>query len=234
MNSQTQIDFRTVPINVPSLCIPRVYPNINEARIRKIFDELALGTIDHLDIISKTTEKGEKFNRVFIHFRRWYTDGNAGVARERLLNGKDIKIIYDDPWFWKISAYREPVQKPKTQQVQPPFIKKKVTLIIESDDEDNAPKQQAKICVDPRDNRRRPDDRRYKEKPRQNEGFKKTKKEDTEKVSVQAKRELVKYGYGIAPSLEMEGGISMDITRQQRQAKPKPLEPEVKIEEANK
>jgi hypothetical protein len=159
---------------------------------------------------------------------------NADAARGRLLNGKDIKIIYDDPWFWKISAYREPVQKPKTQQVQPPFIKKKVTLIIESDDEDNAPKQQAKICVDPRDNRRRPDDRRYKEKPRQNEGFKKTKKEDTEKVSVQAKRELVKYGYGIAPSLEMEGGISMDITRQQRQAKPKPLEPEVKIEEANK
>ena len=121
MNSQTQIDFRTVPINVPSLCIPRVYPNINEARIRKIFDELALGTIDHLDIISKTTDKGEKFNRVFIHFRRWYTDGNAGVARERLLNGKDIKIIYDDPWFWKISVYKAPVSNSGVSDCPPAY-----------------------------------------------------------------------------------------------------------------
>jgi hypothetical protein len=29
------------------------------------------------------------------------------MARERLLNGKEIKIVYDDPWFWKVSAYRE-------------------------------------------------------------------------------------------------------------------------------
>ena len=63
---------------------------------------------------------------------------------------------------------------------------------------------------------------------------------------MQAKRELVKYGYGVAPSIEMNGGICMDITKQQRQPNPKskskpktktnskPLEPEVKIEEANK
>jgi hypothetical protein len=251
-NANAAIDFRTLPTNVPSLCIPRVYPNITEVRIRKTFNDLDLGDIERIDIVSKTSEKGDKFNRVFIHFKRWYVNENADAARGRLLNGKDIKIIYDDPWFWKISAYREPIQKPKPQQVQPPFIKKKVTLIIESDDEDEAPKQPAKVCIDPRrpddrrDDRRRPDDRGYdkgydrgdegkakQEKPRQNEGFKKTKKEDTERVSVQPKRELVKYGYGIAPSLEMEGGISMEITRQ-RQPKPKPLASEVKTEEANK
>lgn len=243
-NANTVIDFRTMPANIPSLCIPRVYPNINEIRIRKTFNDLNLGDIERIDIVNKTSEKGEKFNRVFIHFKRWYVNENADAARGRLLNGKDIKIIYDDPWFWKISAYREPIQKPKPQQVQPPFIKKKVTLIIESDDEDEAPKQQPKVCADRRrpDDQRRPDDRGYdrrdngkgkQEKPRQNEGFKKTKKEDTEKVSVQPKRELVKYGYGIAPSLEMNGGICM-ITKQERYLKPKPLDPEVKTEEANK
>lgn len=100
------IDFRTMPDCVPSLCIPRVYPNISEGRIRKIFDELGMGVIERIDIVSKTTEKGERFNRVFIHMERWFQNSNASVARERLLGGKDIKIVYDDPWFWKVSALK--------------------------------------------------------------------------------------------------------------------------------
>ena len=103
----TQIDFRTMPANVPVLCIPRVYPNISESRIRRIFDDLNMGVLERIDIVSKNSDKGEKFNRVFVHFRRWNDTENANIARERLLNGKEIKIIYDDPWFWKISAYRE-------------------------------------------------------------------------------------------------------------------------------
>ena len=108
----SQIDFRTLPANVPVMCIPRVYPNISESRIRRIFDDLNMGTIDHIDIVSKQSEKGEKFNRVFVHFYRWNNSENACVARERLLNGKEIKIIYDEPWFWKISAYREAEKRP--------------------------------------------------------------------------------------------------------------------------
>lgn len=101
------IDFRTLPTNLPSLCIPRVFANITEQRIRSIFAELTLGELERIDIVSKTTEKGDRYNRVYIHFRRWSNTENANIARERLLNGKEIKIIYDEPWFWKISAYRE-------------------------------------------------------------------------------------------------------------------------------
>lgn len=112
----SHIDFRTLPINIPSLCIPRVFPNIDEKRIRRIFTDLALGEIDRIDIIGKTGEKGEKFNRIFVHFRRWFASANSDTARERLLNGKEIKIVYDDPWFWKVSAYRPPSRDaPKKQ-----------------------------------------------------------------------------------------------------------------------
>jgi len=100
------IDFRTLPANVPSLCIPRVYTNIDENRIRRIFNDLNLGVIDRIDIVRKTTDKGEQCNRVFIHFDRWYSGRNADAARERLINGQDIKVIYDGPWFWKVSAYK--------------------------------------------------------------------------------------------------------------------------------
>jgi hypothetical protein len=103
----THIDFRTLPNNIPSLCIPRVFTNWTESRIRKIFDDLSLGEILRIDVISKNTEKGEKFNRVFVHYKHWFSNPNADMARERLLNGKDIKIVYDEPWFWKITAYRE-------------------------------------------------------------------------------------------------------------------------------
>lgn len=111
----SQIDFRTLPANVPVLCIPRVYANINEARIRRIFDDLNMGELERIDVVSKTSvkpeanplEKGDKFNRVLVHFKRWNNSENSNIARERLLNGKEIKIIYDEPWFWKISAYRE-------------------------------------------------------------------------------------------------------------------------------
>jgi hypothetical protein len=100
-----------------SLCIPRVFLNIDEKQIRKIFNQLKLGEIQRIDIVNKTTEKGEKFNRVFIHFHHWFDSENAIVARERLQSGKEIKIIYDDPWFWKISAYREPKKSPRKKPI---------------------------------------------------------------------------------------------------------------------
>jgi hypothetical protein len=112
----SQIDFRTMPANVPVLCIPRVYANISESRIRKIFDDLNMGTLERIDIVGKNNGKGEKFNRVYVHFRRWNNSENACLARERLLNGKEIKIIYDDPWFWKISAYRETVHSRENER----------------------------------------------------------------------------------------------------------------------
>ena len=129
--SNNVIDFRTIPANVPSICIPRVFVNINEARIRKTIDELNMGIVDRIDVVSKSTEKGEKFNRVFIHFKKWNDEGNAVIARERLLNGKEIKIIYDDPWFWKVSAYREPTankydRNTSLQQQHKPVVKKAV------------------------------------------------------------------------------------------------------------
>ncbi len=127
------IDFRTLPNNVPVLCIPRVYANISEKRIRGIFNDLNMGEMLRIDMVSKDNEKGEKFNRVFIHLQ-WNKSANANAARERLLNGKEIKIIYDDPWFWKVSAYRETERKPvvPTQNTS----SRKPTLKFDSDEED--------------------------------------------------------------------------------------------------
>jgi hypothetical protein len=68
--SANVIDLKSLPIHVPSMCIPRVFTNITEERIRKVFNELNIGTIYRIDIVNKNTEKGENFNRVFIHFSK--------------------------------------------------------------------------------------------------------------------------------------------------------------------
>ena len=147
----THIDLRTLPASIPSLCIPRVFHNIDEKRIRRIFDDLALGEIQAIDFVSKKTEKGESFNRVFVHFRRWFVNKNADTARERLLEGKEIKIIYDEPWFWKVSAYRPPVQ------AAPRPLLKAPRPHIEFDSEEDRPSQ-------------RPQERpRFQERPRPQE-----------------------------------------------------------------
>ena len=45
--------------NEISLCIPRVFVNIDEKRVRAVFEQL-LGKIYRVDIIERTNEKGRE------------------------------------------------------------------------------------------------------------------------------------------------------------------------------
>jgi hypothetical protein len=110
-------------INVNTLCIPRVFPNIRENRIRGVIASLKMCDIEKIDMVSRVGEKGEKYNRVFIHISKWHNTENAQSAQNRLSVGKDIKIVYDDPWFWKVSAYRKTLPVKSSRSVkQPPHI----------------------------------------------------------------------------------------------------------------
>ncbi len=138
MSQSNAIDFRKIAANEPVLCIPGVFANIKEDRIRRIFADLDLGEVERIDIVVprapvEASEKQNKFNRVFIHLL-WKQTDQATAARERLLQGKEVKIIYDEPWFWKVSAYKPPVvvAKPKFQPQQKAKIQpKKATLELD-------------------------------------------------------------------------------------------------------
>ena len=104
--SKTNFDLNYLAENQPSMCIPRVFENISERQVREVFEQLDLGQLDHIDIIERKSEKGEKYKRIFIHFSKWYWNDEAITARRRLIEGKDIKVVYNMPWFWKISANR--------------------------------------------------------------------------------------------------------------------------------
>lgn len=102
-----QIDFNLLPKNCPSLCIPRVFANIGEARIRKTFEDICIGRIEGIDII----KGNQNSNRVVIHLS-WNNTPDAQFVRNQVMTGKDVKIIYDKQWFWMVSAFRNQRQKP--------------------------------------------------------------------------------------------------------------------------
>jgi hypothetical protein len=95
------------------LFIPRVFTNISKEKIYNIFDNLNMGEIDKVDIVKKTDYNNKEFNKVFIHYKQWNDSENAETVRNKLLNGGEVKVIYDNFWFWKVSAYKKQEYKPK-------------------------------------------------------------------------------------------------------------------------
>ena len=91
-------------IQQPSICIPRVFSNMTESRIRRAFDALSVAVIAKIDIILRTNSKGEECKRVFVHFAHWFDTEHAIRFRCDLLEGKELTVMYDNPWYWKITA----------------------------------------------------------------------------------------------------------------------------------
>lgn len=107
----------------PTLCISRTHKGIRESRVFAVFRQLNLGWVGKIEIVPKeTTEKNsdgtlvtKKFVRIFIHFKKWFTENpETNMFLERLHSEGFVHIIYDEPWFWKVTKY-----VPITQKLQP-------------------------------------------------------------------------------------------------------------------
>lgn len=108
-SARTDRPPRTSQPIVFSICVPRVFKNISEKRVRAIFYSLKLGFVERVDMVSKTNAKGEEFSRVFVHFSDWNDRNHDAVEiRRKLEAGDKVKIVYDNPWFWMISQSTAP------------------------------------------------------------------------------------------------------------------------------
>ena len=110
---------------IPSLCIPRTHANIRKERIFAVIRSLGLGFIGRIDIVEKVDEKtGAPFIRVFIHFTKWFQNAQTRQFLQHLETQKSANIVYDEPWFWKVTksfvpAPPMPVPQQQQQQQQP-------------------------------------------------------------------------------------------------------------------
>ena len=110
ITKQTQMsNSQILSPSQPSVCIPRTFANITWQEVKNVFEEvLGPGCVERVDMVRKTGRSDERFQRVFIHFRQWPSSTRAQQVRRKLLDGNEIKIVYDEPWFWKCSASRVP------------------------------------------------------------------------------------------------------------------------------
>ena len=126
------IDYSLIPSNVPAICIPYVFENIGEKRIEGIFKDLDIGRVDRIDLVPTQNQapNGSKVNRVFIHIN-WKIDEDTNKIRTKLLCGKEVKVLYDGKYFWKISASRAKEVNP----LKPKPVQKDMKPRIEMDDD---------------------------------------------------------------------------------------------------
>ena len=91
----------------PSICIPYVFADVNQCKIKNIFERIfGKGCIKNVIFVKKVGIKGELYNRVFIHFNQWTNTERIQNIRQRLLEGIYIKIVYEEHLFWKCSAVK--------------------------------------------------------------------------------------------------------------------------------
>ena len=96
-----------------SIYIPRVFNNIGWRRIKQVFIALRWGFIERVDVVPCNGYK-----RAFVHFApgKWdKSDKEATAVLTALQQGEVVKVVYDEPWYWKISLSRsqKPAEAPK-------------------------------------------------------------------------------------------------------------------------
>jgi hypothetical protein len=67
------------------------------------------------------TVSTKEFVRVFIHFTKWFTNNRQTQQfLDRLDSEGFVHIIYDEPWFWKVTKYVPREHKPEPPQSRYP------------------------------------------------------------------------------------------------------------------
>ena len=105
------------PITHPSICIPRTFPTIRGKPVKDaVFNtmrDLKIGFIERIDAVQKTDARGERYSTIYIHLKWNVRNTLARDTRQKLLDGNDVKIVYDEPWFWKCTM--STMEKPERE-----------------------------------------------------------------------------------------------------------------------
>jgi len=85
-----------------SICIPRVSSATDRKYIKTVFEKI-IGLTCNIQIVFVDIKNDERFKRVFVNIKYNSVNNKINNLRERLDNGKQLKIVYSDPLFWRCS-----------------------------------------------------------------------------------------------------------------------------------
>jgi hypothetical protein len=88
--------------------IPRVFSNITQERISNVFHDLNIGSVEHVDLVPKTSANGQTYNMAFVHLAMIYNTVEAGKFRQEVEDPEKKAILqYDGPWFWLVLPFEQ-------------------------------------------------------------------------------------------------------------------------------
>ena len=87
-------------MSILSICIPSIERNITSFDIKKTFEKLDIGKINRV-----TVKKKNKHSTAFIYLQSWNIKSkNAKIFYQKIIEGEEVNLIYEFPWFWKCRA----------------------------------------------------------------------------------------------------------------------------------
>ena len=91
-------------IEIESLYISHVFPNIHKKRIAQLFEKLFLARIKGIDFVPKMGKDGKTYNSAYIHIDYWFDNASAKNFQEKIRSdAKEALLVYDDPWYWIVN-----------------------------------------------------------------------------------------------------------------------------------
>ena len=87
-------------MDFPSICIPSIERHITPSKVSLIFNKLNIGKISKVKI-----KKTSKFSSAYIYIEKWNIQDRKGQNfYQKIIEGEEINLIYEFPWFWKCRA----------------------------------------------------------------------------------------------------------------------------------
>lgn len=101
-------------VQIPSVCLPRVFHKFDKNYVEQVFCELfgpditGNSCVERVDIIVRHDRNtNEPFHVVFVHFSENMAPTEYVIDfSKRILADEEVKIQYDYPWFWKVRQNR--------------------------------------------------------------------------------------------------------------------------------
>tara|TARA_Y100000992_G_scaffold267818_1_gene206603 strand:- start:2927 stop:3460 length:534 start_codon:yes stop_codon:yes gene_type:complete len=125
----------------PSIFIPRVSCNNDEAYIESIFWHYFGGTetpILRIDLIVKEDARsGQIYQIAFVHFKEVAETESIQSLASQLENGESVKFVHSYPWFWIL---RKNTSKPKVRGMPRVLTEKDEAEIMKAQEELKAKK----------------------------------------------------------------------------------------------
>jgi hypothetical protein len=104
-----------------SICILYAFGHITRGFVESVFRSLNVGRINNIEMIPKVNQKGSYW-QILVHFSFLHNQYEAVEFCKRLDEGKELRIVYDNPWFWKVIKAPLPHRGPGGRIRMVPFI----------------------------------------------------------------------------------------------------------------